>query len=54
MLQFPIIQDFINEGQNLNKDASGAVSGDVPKIDAVADTGLVYVSYLYPHMYHIF
>ena len=46
MLQFPkFIQDSVDDGENLNKCASGASSRDAPKIDAVADMALAGVSY---------
>ena len=46
MLQFPkFIQDSIDDGENLDKGASGASSRDAPKIDAVAGIALAGVSY---------
>jgi len=46
MLQFSeFIQDSVDDGENLDKGASGASSRDAPKIDAVADIALAGVSY---------
>ena len=53
---------FFQINQDLGKDVSGAASKDAPNIDAVANMGLVDVSFVfYPHihvsyilkMYHI-
>ena len=50
MLQFPkFIQDSVDNGDNLDKGASGASSRDAPKIDAVADMTLAGVSYPLPY-----
>ena len=50
MLQFPkFIQDSVDDGENLDKGASGASSRDAPKIDAVAYMALAGVSYPSPY-----
>ena len=50
MLQFSeFIQDSVDDGENLDKGASGASSRDAPKIYTVADMALAGVSYPLPY-----